>query len=345
METESRWIPAMIGTLILGGLLVLTSACGPDDEPALVNGFDLTGAAVPPSTILVGTRRDGIKALDAPTFVSAEEADLRGSARVLGLVHGGVAKAYGIDVLTYHEIVNDRFDGRPVAVTYCPLCASGLAFVAEYDGRRLVFGVSGLLHNSDLLMFDRGTESLWSQLQAQAVTGPLNGATLTRLPLVETSWADWRTRHPETILLSAPTNTGLAYSRPLYPGYAESEALWYPVSHDDASRPPKSKVLGLVIGSVAKAWPLDELEREAASLDVERLALPDDLGGRSVVIIYDVEAHSAEVTTADGERLPGVTAYWFAWHAFHPGAGVWTASAGRGSALDSGQARGVAVPR
>jgi hypothetical protein len=266
-----------------GLAILLLTGCGFGDVDAqLVNGFDLAGAAVPADTILIGTVRDGIKALDAPGFVSVVEADdLPVGTRVLGLVHGGVAKAYPLDMLVYHEIVNDQIGGGasdtedaplPVAVTYCPLCASGVAFVAEHEGQ----------------------------------------------PLVETTWADWKQHHPDTLVLSRDTGFGFRYSEPLYPGYDESPQVWYPVEHEDDSIPAKDLVLGVVLDGRAKAWPIPELQREAERLEVDSLVLEQSLGERTLSIHYDARSRSATARNAAGDVLPAVVSYWFAWHTFHP---------------------------
>tara|TARA_R110001592_G_scaffold246577_1_gene508469 strand:+ start:20751 stop:21287 length:537 start_codon:yes stop_codon:yes gene_type:complete len=153
------------------------------------NGFDLTNSLIPVAEILSGgPPRDGIPAIDKPSYLRAGKAHyLNDSDLVLGIVHNGIARAYPVRILVWHEIVNSEFDGEPVVITFCPLCGTGLAFSALVDRQRLDFGVSGLLHNSDLLMYDRQTESLWSQIPGQAVTGDMAGKELRRLPVVHLS--------------------------------------------------------------------------------------------------------------------------------------------------------------
>ncbi|NIR48043.1 DUF3179 domain-containing protein, partial [candidate division KSB1 bacterium] len=144
------------------------------------NGFDLSGSLIPPDEILAGgPPRDGIPAIDNPKFVSPSEADfLQPEDRVLGIDRNGVAKAYPIKIVNWHEIINDRFGDEAVVVTYCPLCGSGVAFSAEINAKATTFGVSGLLYNNDVLLYDRRTKSLWSQLMGKAVTGPLKAEEL-----------------------------------------------------------------------------------------------------------------------------------------------------------------------
>lgn len=196
-------------------LLALTSACS---AAPFKNGFDLAGALVPARDIASGgPPRDGIPALDAPRFVPAVRAAfLRDEDRVLGLAHNGIAKAYPIAILNWHEIVNDDFQGAPVTVSYCPLAFSGIAYPTRIHGRPISFGTSGLLYNSNLVMYDRQTQSLWPQLSKSAVSGTLKGKTLEPLPLSNTTWADWRRRHPGTPVLATDTGHRRNYSRDPY---------------------------------------------------------------------------------------------------------------------------------
>ena len=125
--------------------------------------------------------------------------------RVLALEANGVAKAYPIRILNWHEVVNDEIGGEPVLVSFCPLCGTGMAFDARLDGRRLIFGVSGLLYNSDVLMYDLETESLWTQIGSRALTGPRQGKKLRQIPLLHTTWERWREEHPDGLVLSRET--------------------------------------------------------------------------------------------------------------------------------------------
>jgi hypothetical protein len=168
----------------------------------------------------VGPGRDGIPALDRPRFIAGKSATyLLPDDRVPGLRLGGIARAYPVKILNYHEIVNDRFGMQPVAVTYCPLCGSGMAFSAEAGDRVLEFGVSGLLFNSDVLLFDRQTESLWSQLQREAISGKMKGTKLEPLPVSHTTWRDWLGRYPQTTVLSDRTGYSRTYNVDPYPAY------------------------------------------------------------------------------------------------------------------------------
>lgn len=178
------------------------------------NGFNLEQTLIPASQILSGgPAKDGIPAIDKPRFVDADKVSfLDNDAPVLGLVYKSIAKAYPISILNWHEIINDQFNDAPVVITFCPLCGSGMAFSALIDGIAHTFGVSGLLYNSDLLLYDRQTQSLWSQLMSQAISGSHKAKRLHSLPVLHTTWQDWKTRHPETLVLSTDTGYSRNYS-------------------------------------------------------------------------------------------------------------------------------------
>ena len=170
----------MSRSLISMAILVMVVLTSVPASALQMNGFDLTGASVPIDEIHHGgPPRDGIPSIDQPRFVSAVEADfLKPDDRVLGFHRPGIARAYPISILNWHEVVNDRVGGEPIAVTFCPLCGTGMVFSTRVDGRDLTLGVSGLLYNSDVLLYDRQTESLWSQIMSEAVSGPMKGSRL-----------------------------------------------------------------------------------------------------------------------------------------------------------------------
>lgn len=279
-----------------------------------LNGFDLSDALVPTQSIESGgPGRDGIPAVDKPRFISADDADfLKPSDRVLGIYRNGIARAYPVAILNWHEIVNDRYRGESIVVTYCLLCGTGMAFIAEAGGKTLDFGVSGLLYNSDVLLYDRQTESLWSQLLHQAVTGPLRGHTLTMIPLTHTTWEDWQRQFPNTDVLSTDTGYQRDYRLDPYPGYARSGRIGHRVSHRDARYPPKEPVIGILIGDSAKAYPFSTLATTEGEVH-------DTLGDQHIIVRYDARHRTGTVYDAvSGDQLPSVIAYWFAWYTFYP---------------------------
>lgn len=296
--------------LLLVFALVVGAASALSADRASYNGFDVSNAALPPRSI----ERDGIPAIDRPRFVAASRSGLNDADRVLGLQLEGDARAYPVRILNWHEVVNDRFGSRPVAVTYCPLCGTGIAFETPPSMAGRGFGISGLLYNSDVLLYDRATESLWSQLMGEAVSGPLKGTRLHRLPLTHTSWADWRRRHPTSQVMSVDTGFGRDYARDPYAGYARVPQLMFDVQHRDARLPAKEWVLGVEVAGVHKAYPFGVL---ASRVDA-RGELLDTVGGRALRIRHDAVHGTAEAFDANGQPWPATMAYWFAWVAFHP---------------------------
>jgi hypothetical protein len=261
--------------------LVLTEACAGAIEPANYNGFDVSKASIPVTAIQRGgPPKDGIPAIDRPKFLPADKARLADTDRVLGLEVNGAARAYPVRILNWHEVVNDRFGERSLVVTYCPLCGTGMAFDGTLGSQPAAFGVSGLLYNSDVLLYDRGTQSLWSQILQTAISGPLKGTRLQSVPLTHTSWADWRRRHPATEVLSTDTGFARDYARDPYAGYDKIPRLIFDVQHRDDRFPLKEWVLGLQIDGVAKAYPFSILARAVDA----RGEFSDMVGGRQLRI-------------------------------------------------------------
>ncbi len=282
------------------------------------NGFDLRGALIPLEEIHHGgPDRDGIPSLSQPEFVFADEAEwVAPDARVLGIEKSGVSKAYPVSILNWHEIVNDHINGESLVVTYCPLCGSGIAFSAQLGKRTLNFGVSGLLYNSDVLLYDRETESLWSQLLRRAVSGPLKGSELQMLPLEHTTWQRWRRLHPNTLILSKATGHDRNYQTDPYAGYKDSSGTYFPVKQIDPRYHPKQQILGLEVEGHFKAYPFVELDRAGGEVI-------DSLAGQVYRVFYDRANRSAWVVDVTGNKIPAVSAFWFAWMAFHPESAVY----------------------
>jgi hypothetical protein len=284
------------------------------------NGFDLADARVDVDEILAGgPPRDGIPALDSPDHVTAAAAPWADDAPVLGVAIGGEARAYPIPLLDWHELVNDRVGGQPILVSWCPLCGTGMVFDRRIDGEPRRFGVSGLLYRSDVLMFDRETESLWSQIASEAVTGPLRGRRLVLLRSERTTWEDWKRRFPGTTVLSRKTGHRRDYDRTPYGDYATSRRLLFPVATNDRFH-PKELTVGLRSGDEARAYTAGELER-AGGLVVERFA------GEQVRVLYDDRLQRFEVEAPGTVEV--VEGYWFAWALFHPRTTIFESSASR----------------
>ena len=301
--------------IVLLMFVVTTSVSG-----EVKNGFRLSNALVPAGEIVSGgPARDGIPSIDKPHFIAALDAGVPGpDDRVLGVTYNGISKAYPVAILNFHEIVNDRFNGESIVVTFCPLCGTGIAYLAKVEDKALEFGVSGLLYNSDVLLYDRQTESLWSQIQRQAVSGPMKGTKLQPVSLTHTRWSDWKRLNPQTQVLSTETGYQRDYSSNPYRGYAKDRSLWFPVRAKDDRYHPKEWVLGLELAGRYKAYPFSELAVSGGVVE-------DTFAGYRVVVHYDAVNNKADVVDDEGQSLASVTLYWFAWYAFHPETAVFTA--------------------
>ena len=195
-----------------------------------------------------GPPPDGIPAIDEPTFLRARDVNwLADTEAVLALTVGDETRAYPFQIMTWHEIVNDTVGGVPVAVTYCPLCNSGVAFDRRVDGKVLDFVTSGMLHANNLIMYDRQTESLWPQLSGQAAIGVMTGATMDVLPTSPVGWADFRTAHPDAWVLSRDTGHRRDYGRNPYVGLDSDPDRPPPFGapSDDDRLPPMERVIAL----------------------------------------------------------------------------------------------------
>ncbi len=283
------------------------------------NGFDLSNALIPVDEILSGgPPRDGIPSIDDPTFEPAgSQLPWREGDLLMTYDQGQARYAFPVGILNWHEIVNHQSDGKPVLISFCPLCGTGMAFDPVVDGRQLTFGVSGLLYNSDLLMYDRQTESLWSQIEGRAISGPLAGTELERVAVRHELWQTWRNRvGDDGRVLSTDTGFRRNYRKSPYGDYDLSERLYFPVSSTSREYHPKTWVLGWTHNGESKAWPFPELANHLANQG--EVVLQDEIGGKSVSVHYDPEAPSAELRDASGKLLPGTRAFWFAWYTFHP---------------------------
>lgn len=290
-------------------VLCLTAAgCGSTNEPDAPRGSLSTQTAAAadclvPSSQLVngGPGKDGIPALNRPQAVSAAEGDrfLAPGALVLGVSFGGQSRAYPHNVLWWHEIVNDEVGGRAIAASYCPLTGSGLVYDPVIEGRTLAFGVSGLLFDNNLVLFDRATDSLWSQMRVESICGSLAGRRPVLLPVVQSTWAAWKGLHPDTTVASFDTGFSRNYNQYPYGNYDQlgDTSLLFPQSFVDPRRPMKELVLGIRDGAVARAYPYGALG--------ERPVVNDVVGARSIVVAFDRAAQMAVAFERDiaGQQL------------------------------------------
>ncbi|RMG97963.1 MAG: DUF3179 domain-containing protein [Chloroflexi bacterium] len=230
-----------------------------------------------------GVQRDSIPAIDTPIFDTVAQGSqwLADVEPVLAFVWQDDARAYPLQILVWHEIVNDVVGGRPVVVTYCPLCDSGLVFDRTINGQVLDFGTTGNLRNADLIMYDRQTESWWQQFTGTAIVGEMTGQQLTLLPAGIVSWGEFRAQFPNgRILLGDASGTEREYGKTPYINY---DALSNPRTsffdgETDGRLPPKMRVMGVEIDNVAIAYPY--------SLLSEQQVVNDTIANQPLVIFW-----------------------------------------------------------
>lgn len=280
-----------------------------------------------------GVKKDGIPALDNPKFIDAARATfMLPEEQVFGVVIDGDIRAYPERILAWHEMANDRVGGRNVSLSYCTLCGAAIL----YDAGDYTFGSSGFLYRSNKLMYDRQTNTLWSQLTGEPVMGPLVAKKLPPLrvlPLTVTTWREWFAKHPKTRVLSMETG----YDRDYRPGaaygkYFASPDLMFPVwKKVPSSLAAKEWVLVVNVGGARKIYPIDDLPK----------VLHDRVGQTDIVLISerayesrgrrfaeddDFTITEEALIASDGTRLPRVPshrAFWFGAAASYPGTEVW----------------------
>ena len=268
IESETVPLPKIIPASPESESVILTEAIPVSTESKAVN---------PPENIMVtkglkhivpldkirsgGPPKDGIPSVDDPKFVKVSESEfMSDSDIVIGLNINGETKAYPLFVMVWHEIVNDKVGGVPVSVTYCPLCFTNQVFERIIDGQEVEFGTSGKLYNSNLVMYDRLTDSYWSQALGLAITGELTGYELKRIPFDVISWRDWKTIHPDTQVMTTETGHLRAYSVDPYGDYYTDPRIIFPVDHKDDRMHPKELILGFHENDVYKAFKQIDVE-------------------------------------------------------------------------------------
>jgi hypothetical protein len=341
----------IVGLLALNGDFLRFAGSSDTSDSQIISSNDDAGtkAIVPLDQIVSrGPPRDGIPSIDSPKFVSAEDAGLQDSDLVLGLNINGDIRAYPLNILVWHEIVNDEVGGTPVAVTYCPLCFTNQVFHRTIDNQTVEFGTSGKLYNSNLVMYDRTSESLWSQALSQAIVGEHAGKKLERIPFDVAFWREWKALYPESKVLSQDTGFGRPYGVDPYGNYYTDPNILFPVSHRDDRLGPKEIVVGLENEGSYRAYPIQQIE--------DNHLINDEIGDRKIVLMsfypfmarpydrsvdglvldfeYDggkvIDTQTSSIWNFEGEaiegemkgkqlvRLPFDEGFWFEWVAFHP---------------------------
>ncbi|GAA6202271.1 DUF3179 domain-containing protein [Aquicoccus sp. SU-CL01552] len=266
-----------------------------------------------------GPPRDGIPALSDPAFWPVtSETRLAAREPVIALeLDGSPPRAYPLRYLTWHEIVNDRIGGVPVAVTFCPLCNSAITFDRRTAQGTLVFGVSGKLRHSDMVMYDRQTESWWQQARGEAIVGALTGTRLETLPSWVESWAVFRARNPDGLVMEEPAFPR-AYGRNPYQGYDRSA---WPFLYSGERPPHGIEPLARVVRVGDRAWPLARL-RAAGEISEDGITLSWRAGLASALdsgqIAKGREVGMIRVRDGAGRDLSHDLMFAFAFHAFWP---------------------------
>ncbi|MFK8102935.1 MAG: DUF3179 domain-containing (seleno)protein [Saprospiraceae bacterium] len=284
------------------------------------NGFSLSQLRIPKSQILAGgPPKDGIPAIDHPKFVTIAATDfLEDDDEVLSIEIGGIAKAYPIKILNFHELVNDQIKDQAILVSYCPLCNSGIIFSRAVEGKTRSFGVSGLLYNSDVLLYDRETESLWSQLMEQAVAGVASGQRLKPLASKRLTWRSWKEKYPQGQVLSTETGFTKDYQTNPYAKYKGSSRLLFPVEKESRKLKRKTKVIGIALAGQYRAYPLKTLAKRKSPI-------VDQWNDQEIRIYLDEQKQVVKVEDRNGLPLVYTQLYWFAWYAFHPRTSIFPA--------------------
>jgi len=274
-----------------------------------------------------GPPKDGIPPIDIPQFTSADEVDWLGDREPVIIVQAeGETRAYPIQILMWHEIANDIIGTTPVAVTFCPLCNTAIVFDRRLDGTTYDFGTTGKLRESDLVMYDRQTESWWQQFSGKALVGELAGKDLAEIPARIVAWKDFLTEHPDAPVLNRDTGFARKYGQNPYVGYdsIDSSPIFATSNDDDDRLPPKERVVYVEVGDSAYGVPFSRFAKEprvtfdttdgevavrwsggvASALDGVGIASGRDVGSVTV--------------TLDGRPVPFHEPFWFAVAAFRP---------------------------
>jgi len=263
--------------LFLLGLLGLMSCKFDDENPGNSRSEDWL---IPAGEVLDGgPGKDGIPSVDNPQFEStSENTYLDNDNLVVGIVHDGIAKAYAHRILDWHEIVNDQVGDRFVALTYCPLTGTAVAWNREVDSEITSFGVSGKLYNTNLMPYDRATDSYWSQMRLDCVNGDLINTRIETFPVIETTWETWKEMYPNSMVMTRETGFNRNYNAYPYGDYRTNHNnLIFPVNNNDARLPAKDRVLGVLSDSKNKVYPI-------ASFDDGRVIMEDFPNGEIIII-------------------------------------------------------------
>jgi hypothetical protein len=260
-----------------------------EPPPARANAqfsTDFSKHSIPYNEILSGgPPKDGIPAIDTPLFIDVEEADewLQSQEAVIVLQIENVSRAYPVQILMYHEIVNDTVDGFGVSVTYCPLCNTAVAFERTFDGQFLDFGTTGYLRYSNLVMYDRQTETWWQQATGEGIAGEYTGERLTFVPVSIISWEGFMTEYPDGKVLSRETGYSRDYGRNPYTGYdnVNSSPFLYAGPETPDLLPAMTRVITIDLEDEAVAYPFPVIQQVHV--------VNDSVGSVPIVVFWEPE--------------------------------------------------------
>lgn len=274
---------------LLCGLLLLLSFCSVDKEntsniiPTPGSGLSDSDWSIPKNEVFDGgPGKDGIPALENPDFIPADQAKYLGdNDLVIGYKSGDDIRAYPHVILDWHEIINDEINGNKVAITYCPLTGTGIGWGRVINGKETTFGVSGLLYNTNLMPYDRQTNSIWSQMLNASVHGELQDKEIELFPLVETTWGNWKAMYPATKVVAEHTGYSRSYGRYPYGSYKQNESVFFPISVEDKRLFAKERVLGVIMDWGAKVYRFEHIDPESSG----KINLILDVFGPQALII------------------------------------------------------------
>lgn len=262
-----------------------------------------------------GPGKDGIPAITAPKFTSVSRVSrsIRPETQGIAVTFGKTTRFYPYNILNWHEIVNDVIEGKPLTVTFCPLCGSAIVFEATVNGEVFQFGVSGLLYENNLLMYDTKTDTLWSQVLGEAVVGDFAGTKLDHYPLSVMSFDDFRRRYPAGQVLSDDTGFSRRYDIDPYGNYEETDNLLFPLSVRDARLPLKEVMYIVNVGENSVAFKLDDLTRAGeGTIEAGDKKITAKVSDDRILVTKE----------GDKENIPGYYAMWFSWAVHHQEDGI-----------------------
>lgn len=298
-----------------------------------------------------GPGKDGIPSIDHPAYIDRQEVDFLGPDElVIGIVKNGQAYAYPHFILDWHEIVNDVLIDDPVTVSYCPLTGTAFGWESAVNGERTSFGVSGLLYNANLILYDRKTDSNWSQLRLECINGDLITETPTLVNVVETNWSTWRIMYPNTKVLSLETGFVRDYGTYPYGAYKTDHSYFiFPVSPQNNALPSKQRVFAIMDDTKAKVYKFEDFTDGKAIVDTFKGKQYLVVGNENIINAFELTSgqlqntfqydfhgnepffnddsgntYSIFGTNTEGSQnlnlkaATSVTSYWFAIAAFYP---------------------------